>query len=426
MTDTRNTWPDWQPGSIAIKRLRPRTFIHQCTDMEGLDTVLSEGPVPIYLGFDATADSLHVGSLVTIMMMRNLQRAGHKPIILVGGGTSRIGDPSFRKDSRPMLSDADIQLNIDGIRKVFGKFLTFGDGPTDAVLVNNAEWLDGLNYIDLLRDIGRHFSINRMIGFDNVKTRLENQQNLSFLEFNYMILQAYDFLELHRRFGCMVQLGGSDQWANIINGVDLVWKITGKTVYGLTTPLLTTATGAKMGKTADGAVWVNEDRLSAFDYWQFWRNTADEDVGRFLRIFTDLNLETIEDLEMLQGAEINSAKKVLASHATALNHGMEAALKAETTAQELYEAGGPGKDLPVIRLDPSEIGDGCPIADLLVKAGLTKSKSEGRRLIRGGGARLDGEVISDELAEIKPDPALIGKALRLSAGRKRHALLQVG
>ncbi|RED53805.1 tyrosine--tRNA ligase [Aestuariispira insulae] len=426
MNNTQNSWPDWQPRSIAIKRLRPRTFIHQCTDIEGLDNALTEGPAPIYLGFDATADSLHVGSLVPVMMMRNLQRAGHKPIILVGGGTSRIGDPSFRKDSRPMLSDADIQRNIDGIRKVFGKFLTFGDGPTDAVLVNNAEWLDELNYIDMLRDIGRHFSINRMIGFDNVKTRLENQQNLSFLEFNYMILQAYDFLELHRRFGCVAQLGGSDQWANIINGVDLVRKITGKTVFGLTTPLLTTATGAKMGKTADGAVWVNDDRLPAFDYWQFWRNCADEDVGRFLRIFTDLNLETIEDLEALRGSEINSAKKVLASHATALNHGMEAALKAERAAQDVFEGSATGNDLPVINIDLDDSRNGLSLADLLVLSGLSKTKSEGRRLIRGGGARLDGSVISDEKAVLGPDILFAGSSLRLSAGRKRHALIQVG
>ena len=425
MKETHSIPPlDFQPKSIALRRLLPRGFLHQCTDLEALDERLSDGPTPIYLGFDATADSLHAGSLVPIMMMRNLQRAGHKPIILIGGGTSRIGDPSFRKDRRPMLSPEQIQHNVDGIRKVFGRFLKFGEGETDAVMVNNADWLDQLNYIDMLREVGRHFSVNRMIGFENVKSRLDAQQNLSFLEFNYMILQAFDFLELHRRHGCGLQLGGSDQWGNILNGIELVRKVTGKQVFGLTTPLLTTASGAKMGKTAQGAIWLNEDRLGAFDYWQFWRNVEDADVGRFLRLFTDLNLETIEDLEALKGADINTAKKVLANQATALTHGMEAALKAERAAEEVFEHGRDDAALPVFLVTQEELESGCRIADLLKMTGLADSSSAGRRLIKGGGARLDGETVQEELAELDVSALKPGNRLRLSAGKKRHAILQ--
>ncbi|WP_040848337.1 tyrosine--tRNA ligase, partial [Nitrospirillum viridazoti] len=311
-------FPRQTPRSTALQVLGARGYIHQCTNLDGLDAAFSAGVVPVYIGFDATADSLHVGHLLPIMTLRRLQRAGHKPIVLIGGGTTRVGDPSFRATERPLLSDEQITANIQGIRQVFERFLTFGSGPIDAVMVNNADWLDRLGYIDLLRDIGRHFSVNRMLSFDSVKARLERQDPMSFLEFNYMILQAFDFLELHRRAGCLAQMGGSDQWGNIVNGIDLVRRLEGREVFGLTTPLLTTASGTKMGKTASGAVWLNADRLSPYDYWQFWRNTEDADVGRFLRLFTDLPLERIAELEALPGAEINRAKEVLADAATAL------------------------------------------------------------------------------------------------------------
>ena len=334
------------PRSPFLKAAIERGFVHQCTDLEALDARLHEDRVTAYVGYDCTADSLHVGSLVSIMLLRLWQRCGHKPIVLMGGGTTRIGDPSFRDTARPLLDDAEIARNMAGIRKVFAKFIVFGDGPTDAVMVNNADWLDELRYIPLLREVGRYFSVNRMLTQDSIRLRLEREQPLSFLEFNYPILQAYDFVELGRRFGCEVQIGGSDQWGNIVGGVELGRRLDGRTLYGLTTPLLTTASGDKMGKTAQGAVWLNTERLSAYEYWQFWRNTEDADVGRFLRLFTELPLEVISRLEALTGGDINDAKKVLATEATALAHGREAAEAAAETARAVFEQGGSGEDLP--------------------------------------------------------------------------------
>ncbi|MEA1672941.1 tyrosine--tRNA ligase [Nitrospirillum sp. BR 11163] len=407
--------------SAALQVLRARGFIHQCTNLEGLDAAFAAGVVPVYIGFDATADSLHVGHLLPIMTLRRLQRAGHKPIVLIGGGTTRVGDPSFRATERPLLSDDQIAANIQGIRRVFERFLTFGSGPIDAVMVNNADWLDRLGYIDLLRDIGRHFSVNRMLSFDSVKARLERQDPMSFLEFNYMILQAFDFLELHRRAGCLAQMGGSDQWGNIVNGIDLVRRLEGREVFGLTTPLLTTASGAKMGKTAGGAVWLNADRLPPYDYWQFWRNTEDADVGRFLRLFTDLPLERIAELEALPGAEINQAKEVLANAATALAHGPETAQAANETARRAF-TGANAEGLPAVALTGDEVPDGALLIDLLVRGGLAASKGEARRLIAGGGVRVDGVVV----AEL--DARIVARALpvRLTAGRKRHVLVRGG
>src|SRR3954468_22096439 len=336
--------------SSLLKLLDERGYIHQLTDLEGLDALAQKQVVPGYIGFDATAPSLHVGSLLVIMLLRRMQKAGHKPIVLMGGGTTKVGDPSGKDESRKLLSHEQIDANIAGIRRVFEYFLTFGDGPTDAVMMNNADWLDGLKYIDFLREVGRHFTINRMLTFDSVRLRLDREQPLTFLEFNYMILQAYDFLELSRRVGCRAQMGGSDQWGNIVNGVELGRRIDGTELFGVTTPLITTADGAKMGKTAQGAVWLNEQFLSPYDYWQFWRNTQDEDVGRFLKLFTDLSLEDIGRLESLSGAEINDAKVILATEATAMLHGREAALAAEATARETFEGGGAGEDLPTLSL----------------------------------------------------------------------------
>ncbi|TWB13866.1 tyrosyl-tRNA synthetase [Nitrospirillum amazonense] len=405
--------------STALRVLDARGYIHQGTNLEGLDAAFVAGVVPVYIGFDATADSLHVGHLLPIMTLRRLQRAGHKPIVLMGGGTTRVGDPSFRATERPLLSDDQIAANIQGIRRVFERFLTFGNGPIDAVMVNNADWLDRLGYIDLLRDIGRHFSVNRMLSFDSVKARLERQDPMSFLEFNYIILQAFDFLELHRRAGCLAQMGGSDQWGNIVNGIDLVRRLEGREVFGLTTPLLTTASGTKMGKTAGGAVWLNADRLPPYDYWQFWRNTEDADVGRFLRLFTDLPLERIAELEALPGAEINQAKEVLADAATALAHGAEAARTANGTARQAF-AGTIADGLPEAALTAEEGWNGALVVDLLMRGGLATSKGEARRLITGGGVRVDGAAVSDVDARVTVGAAPV----RLSAGRKRHVLVR--
>lgn len=410
----------FQPVSPVLQTLQVRGYVNQCTNLAGLDEAFNAGIVPAYVGFDATADSLHVGHLLPIMTLRRLQQAGHKPIVLIGGGTTRIGDPSFRSDARPMLSEEQIAANIDGIAKVFARFLTFGDGPSDAVLVNNAEWLDGLRYIDMLRDIGRHFSVNRMLSFDSVRSRLEAQENLSFLEFNYMILQSYDFLELSRRIGCRLQMGGADQWGNIVNGIDLVRRIEGREVFGLTAPLLTTSSGAKMGKTAAGAVWLNEDRLSPFDYWQFWRNTEDADVGRFLRLFTDLSLEEIAQMERCEGAELNAAKVRLAHAATALAHGEAAAEAAERAAQQVFGAGAAAEGLPVVEISAEEGAAGLPLVDVLVRAGLATSKSEARRAIAGRGVRLEGEIVEDE-GQILSAATL---PARISLGRKRHILVR--
>jgi tyrosyl-tRNA synthetase len=410
--------------SDFLKVAAERGFIHQCTDLEALDARLASGPVTAYLGYDCTADSLHVGHLLGIMLLRWFQKTGNKPIALIGGGTTKIGDPSFRDEARPMLSDAEIAHNIAGIRKTFAKFLQFGSRTTDAVMVNNAEWLDELHYIPLLRDIGRHFSVNRMLTQDSVKLRLDREQPLSFLEFNYPILQAYDFVELSRRFGCELQIGGSDQWGNIVAGVELGRRVESKTLFGLTTPLLTTASGAKMGKTAQGAVWLNAERLSPYDYWQFWRNTEDENVGRYLKLFTELALAEIEKLEKLRDAEINEAKKVLATEATALAHGREAAEAAAETAREVFEAGGAGGDLPEVALSRDALERGIPAFELFARAGLASSNGEARRLIKGGGARVNDVAVKGEtqpvsLADLDPQGLI-----KLSAGRKRHAIVR--
>ena len=395
--------------SSLLQLLDERGYIHQLTDAAALDTLADKEIVTGYIGFDATAPSLHVGSLVQIMMLRRLQQAGHKPIVLMGGGTTKIGDPSGKDASRKLLTDADIDANIAGIRRVFERFLTFGDGPSDAIMVNNDDWLGGLQYIPFLRDVGMHFTINRMLTFDSVRLRLEREQPLTFLEFNYMILQAYDFLELSRRTGCRLQMGGSDQWGNIVNGIELARRIDGTEVFGVTTPLITTADGAKMGKTASGAVWLNADQLGPYDYWQFWRNCADADVGRFLRLFTDLPLDEIVRLEALPGAEINEAKAVLATEATAMLHGREAAEAAAETARTTFE-GGAGDDLPTL-----SVGDGMPIAHALTELGFTPSNKEAKRKIAEGAVRLDDEIIRD--------PGLVVIGGKLSLGKKKHGLL---
>ncbi|WP_108809931.1 tyrosine--tRNA ligase [Sphingorhabdus sp. Alg231-15] len=402
--------------SDLLRLLNDRGYIHQLTDADGLDAAASKTIVPGYIGFDATAPSLHVGSLVQIMMLRRMQQAGHKPIVVMGGGTTKVGDPSGKDESRKMLSAEDINENIASIRRIFDNFLAFGDGPTDAVLINNADWLDALQYVDFLRDIGPHFTINRMLTFDSVKLRLDREQPLTFLEFNYMILQAYDFLELSRRNECRLQLGGSDQWGNIVNGIELTRRIDGKQLFGLTTPLITTADGGKMGKTASGAVWLNADQLAPYDYWQFWRNTQDADVGRFLKLFTDIDLSEIARLEALEGSEINEAKKVLADAATAMAHGEDAARDAASTAQQTFEHGNAGGDLPVLEVAEDEIS----ILNALVNIGFCASKGEAKRMIAGGGARIDDEPIKDAGTMI----ATTDGDIKISAGKKKHGLLR--
>lgn len=411
--------------SDFLRAVTERGFFNQCTDLEGLDGRLSAGPITAYIGFDCTADSLHVGSLLPIMLLRHLQKSGHKPIVLMGGGTTRVGDPSGKDEARRLLSDEDIERNMAGIKQVFGKFLTFGDGPTDAVMVNNADWLDQLNYIAFLRDFGRHFSINRMLGFDSVKLRLEREQPLSFLEFNYMILQAYDFLELARRRNCLLQMGGSDQWGNIVNGVELGRRVDGRDLFGLTVPLMTTASGAKMGKTAQGAVWLNAERLSPWDYWQFWRNTEDADVGRFLKLFTELPLGEIERLSNLEGAGINEAKKILANEATRLAHGEDAARQAAETARRTFEEGAAADSLPTIVIPASELAAGIPAFALFARAGLAASNGEARRLIKGGGARINDGAVASETDPIGTAQIKDG-VIKLSAGKKRHVLIKAG
>lgn len=400
-------------SSDLLRLLASRGYIHQVTDAAGLDALAAKQIVPGYIGFDPTAPSLHVGSLVQIMLLRRLQQAGHKPIVLMGGGTGKIGDPSFKDEARKMLTLDTIGSNIASIKTVFENFLTFGDGPSDAVMVDNADWLDKLEYIPFLREIGQHFSINRMLSFDSVKLRLDREQSLSFLEFNYMILQAYDFLELSRRSACRLQMGGSDQWGNIVNGIELSRRADGTEVYGVTTPLITTADGGKMGKTMSGAVWLNPDQLPHYDYWQFWRNTDDRDVGRFLRLFTDLPLDEIARLEALEGAEINEAKKILANEATAMCRGRAAAEEAAETARKTFEEGAAGGALPTLAVSGS-----ISVVDALVALGFCASKGEARRLIKGGGARVEGEKIDDEAATIT-----VAGEVRLSAGKKHHGLL---
>lgn len=411
--------------SDFLKNLFARGFIHGLTDGEALDTLLCEGtPVPAYIGFDCTADSLHVGSLLPIMLLRWLQQTGHKPIVLMGGGTTKIGDPSGKDEQRKMLTDADIQANMDGIKKVFEKYLTFGDGPTDAVMMNNDDWLSSLDYVPFLREYGRHFTINRMLTFDSVKLRLDREQPLTFLEFNYMILQAYDFLELSRRAGCRMQMGGSDQWGNIVNGVELTRRADGRQVFGLTNPLLTTASGAKMGKTAQGAIWLNADRLSPFDFWQFWRNTEDADVPRFLRLFTELPMEEIERLSALQGADINQAKIRLATEVTALCHGQVEAEKAQETARQAFEQGAAAGGLPTVEISQDAFSAGLGILQANTLAGLAKSNGEARRLIKGGGIRVNDHVVeSDDRVLTESD--IVDGVIKLSAGKKRHVLLKI-
>jgi len=412
------------PKSEFLKTLISRGYMHQATNLDGLDRLAEQQPISAYIGFDCTANSLHVGSLIQIMMLRLLQRTGHKPIVLMGGGTTKVGDPSGKDEARPLLSDQDIEQNKQGIKKIFEKYLTFGDGPTDALMVDNAEWLDQLDYIRFLRDFGSHFSINRMMGMESVKLRLEREQNLSFLEFNYAILQAYDFLELRRRYGCSLQMGGSDQWGNIVSGVDLTRRVDQQEIFGLTSPLITTASGAKMGKTAAGAIWLNEDRLPVFDFWQFWRNTEDQDVGRFLRLFTELPESDITKLEALEGAEINQAKIILANEVTSLCHDADAARQAEQTARQSFSQGVIAEGLPTLDIDKAEMPS-LSVIDAFVQSGLAASKGEVRRLIRGGGARLNNQAISDEDRLLLADDFDTDGRAQIAAGKKRRAILQL-
>jgi tyrosyl-tRNA synthetase len=407
-----------------LAEAKARGFVFQCTDEAALDAALAAGPVGGYIGFDPTADSLHVGSLTQIMLLRLLQKHGHRPVALMGGGTGRIGDPSFREEARQLMTDEVLARNLAGIRRVFDPFLRFGEGPGDAVMVNNADWLDQLGYVELLREVGVHFSVNRMLSFDSVKSRLEREQGLTFLEFNYSILQSYDFRELNRRFGVTLQMGGSDQWGNIVSGVDLVRRTDQKAVFGLTTPLITTASGAKMGKSAAGAVWLTADKLSPYDYWQFWRNTEDADVGRFLRLFTDVALDEIGEMERWQGAEINVAKEVLATQATALAHGWPAAELAAETARKTFAEGAAAEGLPTVEVAADELAAGIAAFALFVRAGLAASNGEARRLIQGGGARLN-DVVIDRDGHVVDAHDLVDGVMKLSAGKKRHVLVKV-
>lgn len=400
--------------SDLLRLLSSRGYIHQVTDPEGLDALAARQVVPGYIGFDPTAPSLHVGSLVQIMLLRRLQQAGHKPIVLMGGGTGKVGDPSFKDEARKLMTVDTIASNIASIKTVFENFLTFGDGPTDAMMVDNADWLDALEYLPFLRDYGQHFSVNRMLSFDSVKLRLDREQSLSFLEFNYMILQAYDFLELSRRQACRLQMGGSDQWGNIVNGIELSRRVDGTEVYGVTTPLITTADGGKMGKTMSGAVWLNPDQLSHYDYWQFWRNTDDRDVGRFLRLFTDLPLDEIARLEALEGAEINEAKKILANEATAMCRGPAAAHEAAETARRTFEEGAAGDALPSHSVEGGSIN----IVEALIALGLCPSKGEARRKIAEGAIKIDDQPVGDPAAAVT-----VSGQVKISFGKKKHGLL---
>lgn len=414
----------YHPKSDFMRVMFERGFVADCTDYQALDEALLKGVVPGYIGFDATATSLHVGSLIQIMMLRWLQKCGGKPIVLMGGGTTKIGDPSFRAEERPLLTDAQINGNIEGIKRAFSPYVRFGDGATDAVMVNNAEWLDQLNYIGFLRDIGRHFSVNRMLSFESVKSRLDREQSLSFLEFNYMILQAYDFLELHRRYGCLLQMGGSDQWGNIVNGVDLTRRVIGGEVFGLTSPLLAMSDGRKMGKSQQGAVWLNGDLFSSYEFWQFWRNVPDADVGRFLKLYTEVPVEECARLGSLGGSEINGAKIVLANAVTGLLHGAEAAEAAEATARDVFEKGGIGEDLPKVTLDVAEVAEGVGIVQLFVRAGLAASGKDAKRLIAEGGAKVNDELVTDP--GLRYGASHLVEPLKLTAGKKRHALVVMG
>ncbi|TAL83798.1 MAG: tyrosine--tRNA ligase [Beijerinckiaceae bacterium] len=414
---------NFTPKSDFLAVLTARGYLHQCSDLEGIDEKARNGALTAYVGFDCTAPSLHVGSLVPIMMLRWLQKTGGKPIALMGGGTTRVGDPSGKDESRKILSLETIDANKAGIKRVFAKFLSFGDGKSDALMPDNAEWLTTLNYIDFLRDVGRHFSINRMLAMDSVKLRLEREYELSFIEFNYMCLQAYDFVELHKRYGCALQMGGSDQWGNIVTGIDLGRRMGTSQLYALTSPLLTTASGAKMGKTAAGAVWLDADMLNVYDYWQYWRNCEDDDVGRFLKLFTELPLDEIARLEKLCDAEINEAKKILATEATAMVHGREAAEEAAQTARKTFEEGTLAENLPSITVSPQELAAGLGVLAAFVKAGLVASTSEARRQVKGGGLKVNDAAVTDERASLTAAD-LAGGAIKLSLGKKKHVLLR--
>jgi tyrosyl-tRNA synthetase len=409
--------------SEFLQTLQARGYIHQITHPDELDAAAAGGIVTAYIGFDATAPSLHVGSLIQIMMLRRLQQAGHKPIVLMGGGTTKVGDPTGKDESRKLLSDADIAANIAGIKSVFAKFLTFGDGPTDAIMVDNDEWLSKFGYVQFLRDYGVHFTVNRMLAFDSVKLRLEREQPMTFLEFNYMLMQATDFLELNRKYNCVLQMGGSDQWGNILNGVELTRRVDQKAAYGLTTPLLATASGAKMGKTMSGAVWLNAEQLSPYDYWQFWRNTEDADVGRFLKLFTDLPLEEIARLEALPGAQINDAKKVLADEATRMTHGDDAAKTARDAAEKAFEQGALSVDLPTFEVPAADLKAGVVLANLFADAGLAASRGEARRLAQGGGVKLNDKAEADA-NRVVTEADLIDGVVKLAAGKKKIVLVK--
>lgn len=416
----------YHPKSDFMATIMERGFLADCTDYQGLDEALSKGMVTAYIGYDATAQSLHVGHLLNVMLLRWFQKTGHRPVTLMGGGTTKVGDPSFRADERPLLTPDQIDANIAGMQAVFARYLDYGEDAargTTALMLNNAEWLDGLNYLDFLRDIGRHFSVNRMLSFESVKSRLDREQSLSFLEFNYMILQAYDFLELHRRYDCLLQMGGSDQWGNIVNGIDLTRRVLDAEIYGLTTPLLTTSDGRKMGKSAGGAIWLNSEMLSPYEFWQFWRNTTDADTGRFLKLYTELPVEECDRLGALDGAEINAAKIILANEVTTLLHGADAARAAEATAREVFEKGGVGDDLPTLELSLEEVSEGISIVQVIVKSGLAKSGKDAKRLIAENGARLNDEPLTD--ASLMLDAAALAKTVKLSAGKKRHVLVRI-
>ena len=413
----------YHPKSEFMAVMMQRGFLADCTDYQGLDEALSIGVTPAYIGFDATAKSLHVGSLIQIMMLRWLQKTGHKPITLMGGGTTKVGDPSFRADERPLLTDIQIDDNIAGIKRVFENYVSYDDSPTGALMLNNAEWLDNLNYLEFLRDIGRHFSVNRMLSFESVKSRIDREQSLSFLEFNYMILQAYDFLELNRRYGCLFQMGGSDQWGNIVNGIDLTRRVLDHEIYGLTSQLLTTSDGKKMGKSLNGAIWLNADMLSPYEFWQFWRNTTDADTGRFLKLYTELPIEDCDRLGALAGADINSAKIILANEVTTLLHGAAAAAAAEATARAVFEKGGVGDELPTLTLTKADVGDGISIVQLLVKSGLANTGKEAKRLIAEDGAKLNDAALNNTGLVLQLSD--FANPVKLSKGKKRHTLVQV-
>ena len=411
----------YRPKSEFLTVMVERGYLADCTDVQALDDALTQGPVTAYIGYDATAASLHVGHLLNIMMLRWFQKTGNRPITLMGGGTTKVGDPSFRSDERPLLDDAAIQSNIDGMQQVFARYLDYGENG--AMMLNNAEWLDGLNYLDFLRDIGRHFSVNRMLSFESVKSRLDREQSLSFLEFNYMILQAYDFLELYRRYGCRLQMGGSDQWGNIVNGIDLTRRVLDREIWGLTSPLLTTSDGRKMGKSAGGATWLNGAMLSPYEFWQFWRNTTDADVARFLKLYTELPVAECDRLGALQGAAINDAKIILANEVTTLLHGADAAASAEATAREVFEQGGAGGDLELVAMPAAAFDGGLSVVQMLAQTGLTSSGKEAKRLIAEGGLRLNNDAVTDPQRLLTA--AEVGDGMKISLGKKKHRMLRI-